>query len=428
MNEVVGILDDLVTKFKGNGKLSAADKEQAERHLCGLLQDSVYWEGGLDYMFALPPSVGTKAVADAWRYMEEDIKLLFFKELSKSLDQARGSGYLRQIHLVKHFSENALQLSFILFMDLCEKITDFSNQMPSGEKLLATITQILLNSNVLLRAKLSEMPFTDKQFSCLILVSAACLIQKQQSDVNADLRMPILLWLVESGRKAIMPNNLKYSFETATSDLVDEARNLMFSLGLLQQMNKSKSSMEPINRTSTVINEATAQKISVFNKDEWFKQVSQLKNYVEDIETKIAASTKAASYVRNELEAEVRKRKEQEIKIQEYERKNYEYSIENRDLLAKINTLVENNKELVILQGQKEREYEIKLVQLIEMSEQESTFASREFKRKLSGLLKWEYADLMEIKSDDMSLDLGGNLRLQLLKVFDLLIKEGIEL
>lgn len=66
------------------------------------------------------------------------------------------------------------------------------------------------------------------------------------------------------------------------------------------------------------------------------------------------------------------------------------------------------------------------LNELLERNEQETGYMINEFKNKLSKELRVEYVDLKEIMDEEITIDLGQNLRSQLNKVFQILIKNGV--
>jgi hypothetical protein len=60
------------------------------------------------------------------------------------------------------------------------------------------------------------------------------------------------------------------------------------------------------------------------------------------------------------------------------------------------------------------------------MSERESKFSTNELKQRLSRKLRIEVEDFNEIKDDEMTVELGENLRFQMENIFNILRAEGI--
>lgn len=137
---------------------------------------------------------------------------------------------------------------------------------------------------------------------------------------------------------------------------------------------------------------------------------------------------------RKQLENAVRKNKEYEQHqlTMEEEKKRREEQIaylkeqlndkdgQNNQLLFQIKTLQENIEEM------KQTVQTYKENYTVISGDQEGKF--REFKSKLAGSLRNEYADFLEAEEMEMDADLGENMRYQLRGVFEILKKNGIDL
>jgi hypothetical protein len=92
-------------------------------------------------------------------------------------------------------------------------------------------------------------------------------------------------------------------------------------------------------------------------------------------------------------------------------------------------TIEEQSKKIEELQHmliQKESEHEKNRIELMDMSEHQSEFKTEVLKNKLRKKLRIEYVDFCEIESDEMTLQMAENIRMQVKNIFAILESEGI--
>ena len=113
----------------------------------------------------------------------------------------------------------------------------------------------------------------------------------------------------------------------------------------------------------------------------------------------------------------------------------------NKKQDEQIEFLLGQTKKHEVLENQLLSEIEVMKKKLNEMRQSVQTYKEnytvisgdnegkfREFKSKLAGSLKNEYADFLEAEDLKMDADLGENMRYQLRSVFDILKKHDIDL
>ena len=76
---------------------------------------------------------------------------------------------------------------------------------------------------------------------------------------------------------------------------------------------------------------------------------------------------------------------------------------------------------------QKEHEYKENQHALMDMRDQQAEHKTEVLKNKLRKRLKIEYVDFNEIQSEEMTVQLGENIRAQIKSIFSILDSEGIK-
>lgn len=174
----------------------------------------------------------------------------------------------------------------------------------------------------------------------------------------------------------------------------------------------SQSSSKKYYENESVVNGLETQAQSTNN--------NQLKNQIENLKKQLAD--------------EIRKNKEQE-------RSKIQLEDKNKKQDEQIEFLLGQTKKHEVLENQLLSEIEVMKKKLNEMRQSVQTYKEnytvisgdnegkfREFKSKLAGSLKNEYADFLEAEDLKMDADLGENMRYQLRSVFDILKKHDIDL
>lgn len=146
----------------------------------------------------------------------------------------------------------------------------------------------------------------------------------------------------------------------------------------------------------------------------------QLKVKLEDARKQLEnAVRKNKEYEQHQLTMEEeKKRREEQIAYLKEQLNDKE--VKNNQLLFQIKTLQEKMEEM------KQTVQTYKENYTVISGDQEGKF--REFKSKLAGSLRNEYADFLEAEEMEMDADLGENMRYQLRGVFEILKKNGIDL
>lgn len=146
----------------------------------------------------------------------------------------------------------------------------------------------------------------------------------------------------------------------------------------------------------------------------------QLKVKLEDARKQLEnAVRKNKEYEQHQLTMEEEKKRREEQIVYLKEQLN-DKEVKNNQLLFQIKTLQEKMEEM------KQTVQTYKENYTVISGDQEGKF--REFKSKLAGSLRNEYADFLEAEEMEMDADLGENMRYQLRGVFEILKKNGIDL
>lgn len=146
----------------------------------------------------------------------------------------------------------------------------------------------------------------------------------------------------------------------------------------------------------------------------------QLKVKLEDARKQLEnAVRKNKEYEQHQLTMEEEKKRQEEQLAYLKEQLN-DKDVQNNQLLFRIKALQEEIEEM------KQTVQTYKENYTVISGDQEGKF--REFKSKLAGSLRNEYADFLEAEEMEMDADLGENMRYQLRGVFEILKKNGIDL
>jgi hypothetical protein len=282
-------------------------------------------------------------------------------------------------------------------------------------------------------------------------------LEKKAASIDADsqsilLNLGFITKITESNtatpQLAEQPSVVKLeqiseTFSVARSEQVSETFSVAKSEQVSETFSVSKS--EKVSDTSSVLKQ---EQISVTTSVEKKEQVSktpagikdehtskrtkgehllmQLKGYLGGLETTNHELQEAVKTATNEVNSEIYKRKQLEVTTNELK---MNLSDKTKEIMILNSQIAHLNAELERMRQElteKEKEHQEKLQSLVDMTERESVFVKDEFKNKLTSKLRLEYLDFKDILSEEMTVDLGENLRAQLENIFRLLKQEGM--
>lgn len=174
----------------------------------------------------------------------------------------------------------------------------------------------------------------------------------------------------------------------------------------------SKNESEKHHKEESVVNKPEDQVQPINN--------NQLKNQINDLRKRLAdeiRKNEEKEHSKIQLEDENKKQDERIAFLLEQVK---QYKIRESQLLNKIDAMKKSLNEM------KKSVQTYKENYTVISGDNKGKF--REFKSKLAGSLKNEYADFLEAEELEMDVDLGENMRYQLRSVFDILKKNDINL
>ncbi|WP_419879601.1 hypothetical protein [Brevibacillus centrosporus] len=430
MENTLEVLRELIEKQK-KSKLTKTEN----LNVIDLLKKLATIESGMvqlpAILISIPSELGAQTLLEILLDKDEVDKIGLLSTIIKSPEFDNHLGYIRQLEMVKVLMPFPHLAMYLLF-DLSEKVTEGCSKQ-AAPSILKKFGKDLMHEAGVLTLRLDES-IRDLQIASLAVIVVGSLVEGQ---INDELALKVLEWLKTAGRKILVPKPLKRKLENDTKFWDTSLKAKLLQLGLINRLvdtdrlpsEVTTSYLPPTNEsgdsvtvtpTQTLVNNEIKSKPSIES------DFDKIRNLVNGLE----ASAKRANEDVLRLKAELMKveniRAFTQRKLEDTEKSlaiinNQKQELENtnRELSEKLNKL-EN------LLVQKEKEYEKNRHELIDMSEHQTEFRTEVFKNKLRKKLRIEYMDFCEIESDEMTLRLGENMRMQVKNIFFILESEGI--
>lgn len=437
MEEILNRLGELVEKQK-KSKLSRSDISAAIDMLKVLASDKSMRDKLLALLVVLPSEVCSQTVLGILPEITEEEKNFLISSILQSHEFEKYPGQLRQLDLIKELISKFSHLALYLLLNLVERVTEGASKQASSGYLKKF--EGLLTESDLLSLSL-EGSFPDAQFSALSLIVVGCFTESETK--NDELILNTLTWLKSIDRKAIVSKPLKKRLETDTRYWSSDSKTILLQLGLVNNLidaeritsevkvsyqekkTTGESVKENLNQTSINLkNEHIAEVKSKLENSSEFDTVRSLLDKLEKKSKEINEKLlkEEAEHSRSKLNREHVSRKLEETEGLLARANSRILEIENT--ITQQSSKINNLEELLV---QKEHEYKENQHALMDMRDQQAEHKTEVLKNKLRKRLKIEYVDFNEIQSEEMTVQLGENIRAQIKSIFSILDSEGIK-
>lgn len=421
-------LDELMT-IKKKGDTNQDNKCAFQRELINLMNEEGYSERVEGYLYNGFSFAGARPVFEFMKVLQGINRNNFYSEITK------GKRFFKDTVV-------SLKLELHLFALMC-------NELPQETKIIAHIIQALpglsKNQDGSIKSNLSKfigkyllaVMKEEAQIPALntlnlkennILRFRSMLVDRLKNYHTNKKSISIIMkkvhnWVLSSGNleKRSEEDKLNYSnsiVEVNKSPFEQKAEVIKLQKEHQQDNNAiQKNAIKDEKEKSTIDN--TLKEIS------WKDGIAVIEQQVTGLENQIKdlISTRDRLQTRN---AELNRR----IEILQNEKEKL--NVQNLEIQKRLYNLIEENgdyrtqlENLSAEVDQKKQEIEAQS-KLNEMVGRDFERQLEEFTNRLSSKLKVDYKDLMDIISIDMTVELGENMRLQLLNVFEILQKNGI--
>jgi hypothetical protein len=415
MDQIVEFLDNELSRYKKNHKpLGKQKRQDVERAISELLVDRQRRNQGLYFLKSFPAEISANAVSMALNQLNGqdfiDVHDLILQDESFQVHH----GLKRYILILGAFMQKSPEYSLSMLIQLAQLVTNHGKKLPSVQ-----ICGWFYESLVKSRIVKNVIPYLnglskEEQFlvSLLLLVSSIAQGMHEfgliEDFLIKEFQIPSLLG---SG----LPEKIRKELEEKTNGWLQEQKLKLKEFGLFKDF-------QPLN----VIENESVNDQEDHKEWNYQKALSWLQEYMDRLHTENGELTRKYIELKRNLEHYLEKYRELENEI---ELKRREIREKENEMIVLLNELNEtkqllNKKEQELVNQQSQFKEEIE--RLIEMSERESKFSTNELKQRLSRKLRIEVEDFNEIKDDEMTVELGENLRFQMENIFNILRAEGI--
>ena len=430
MEDILGELDRLVLKQK-ESRLTESEISTVSELIKKLANQETMRDQLPTKLIALPPEVAAQTIFDIVGEMEPANQMDLLTTIIRSADFDKHPGYLRQLEIAKTLLPYP-HLALHLLLNLCERVTEGGNKQASPG-LLKKFASDILNEPGLLSLKLDDS-VGDLQLASLSIMVVGSMAE---GHIESGSMQKVLDWLKMSSRKLVIPKQLRRKLENDTRLWDTELKKMLLKMGLIDRIidinhlpsevmvtylsNDTNGGSEAYSSDQPAVDH---RKMTEFPVQSEYEKIRNLLNEIEAkskradaeilrLKEDLMKAEHVRAFIQRRLEDTQRSLSEAKSYIQSLENMNHELSKK----VMNLGNLLE----------QKEKEYEKNRLELMDMSDRQSEFRIEAFKNKLRKKLRIEYIDFCEIESDEMTLALGENLRMQMKNIFSILKSEGIE-
>lgn len=431
MESAMSILEQMKEKHK-KSSLSKGDILEVVE----IIKKKTLEETGLEnlpsLMLSFPSEVCNQTVLGLLPRLDEAGRVDFLTKIINTSEFDKHLGHMRQVDLAKGLLALYPHLSMYLLLNLCEKATEGGNKQGSTS-LLKKFNEVI-KADGLLSFELDES-VQDIQLVSLSIIVVGCLAEGTPDN---DFVMKVLDWLKSEDRKILISKQMKQKIESDTKYWSSSLKNELLKLGLINKMIDADHLPSEVTITymskeeddSGKLNDNKREDLTPKNKANvgpaFQSDYDKIRSLIDGLE--------ADSKRKNE---DLHRLKEDLSKIENIRvitQRRLEEAVSSLSATKEVNirlekTIEEQSKKIEELQHlliQKENEHEKHRIELIDMGEHQSEFKTEVLKNKLRKKLRIEYIDFCEIESDEMTLQMGENIRMQLKNIFVILDREGI--
>jgi hypothetical protein len=461
-NEIQIKIGNIIGKSKKNGKLSKVDENEIIELFKALFEDKRNWNEGIENILNLPAEAGASALINIWELQNDEEQLFLINEFLKK-DKSLNS-IIKQLYFINELFKKSPDAAMETLHSVSITVTDFGKKIPN-KKILTTCARTILVNECLYTISPEEHPIKKVDFPSTGLLLVSTLLHYWENSPRTgnelDIVHKLISWISLNGFRVEFERSLINEIQEKACSIDVDSQRILLNLGFINNIFESNTDfplfVEQISETPSVLKKEPEKKtlldvkevqvtetLSVVNEEKIFinplgdteKQVSkrtkgehllkQLRNYLGGLETANNDLQEAINIAANEVKIEKYKRHQLEVTNDVLRKGLSEKITENKILNSQIDELNAEIKRLRQDMIEKEREHQEKLQSMIDMIEKESVFVKDEFKNKLTSKLRLEYLDFKDILSEEMTVELGENLRAQLENIFRLLKQEGM--
>jgi hypothetical protein len=431
MESALSILEQMKEKNK-KSSLSKGDIMEVVEILKKVSLEEVGLEKLPSFMTSFPSEVCIQTVLDLLPGLDDEGRVEFLSKIINTSEFDKHLGYMRQMDIAKGLLALYPHLSMYLILNLCEKATEGGNKQGSTG-LLKKFNEVV-QADGLLSLKLGES-VQDIQLASLSIIVIGCLTEGAPDN---GFIMKVLDWLKSEDRKILISKQMKQKIESDTKYWSSSLKNELLKLGLINNMIDADHLPSEVTITymskkeedSKKMNDNREKNLTIKNGINVGPVVQsdydKIRSLIDGLEAKSKRENDELLKLRADLSKIENIRVITQRRLEEAE-SSLSVTIDVNKRLEK--TIEEQSKKIEELQHmliQKESEHEKNRIELMDMSEHQSEFKTEVLKNKLRKKLRIEYVDFCEIESDEMTLQMAENIRMQVKNIFAILESEGI--
>lgn len=466
MDNIFNALKELNEKYKRNSKLSSADADTMVALTVELLNNEGDWEKGFDIIMNGSADAGMQAYYRYYMTLDKKDKIRFNNEFVKNeqfVKNSQNKSVYRYSILLGKIIENKGTAGEALFMirQLCKLLFANGKKEISSQNLKYIQEEVISKCDMRLNSlDISKYDISERDMYLIqrIFVNSA-LIQSNKYEVPFFNQYTVLKWLSQAGSTVAIEKNEELLLEKAYANWPDEIKSAfeqdpemadMYGKYVAAQgtgntekemkvednsSQKEGALVKATNDTDRIekqaVNEVVTDTPAASQVPNAKELVSMLGKRIEDYELAAEAREKALKDAELELRMKQTKLDNLERNIQ-----NLKYDLENN--VIRIKTLQDEADSLKLTLSKKddeieklrisEQEHKKNIEILYGVGAKEDNSQLVEFKNKLAGRLRYDYINFKEIEFIDMTAEIGENIRIQLMNLFNELKRQGIRL
>jgi len=430
--DILVSLGEMIEKYK-KGKLTKNDLSIVKDLLKKLISHETDKGQLPSILISLPSEIGAQTIFEILHSMNDLEQMELLNLIVKSTEFNKSAGYIRVLELAKTLLPHPHLVKYLL-SQVSEMATEGGNKQASPS-VLKKFADNFINDSALFTLQLDES-IQEQVIVCLSLFIIGSLVEGQ---CNNELVSKVLEWLESSGRKLVVPKPIKKRIENETKLWKSDLKTRLLQIGLIDKVLEADhlpsnvvvtylptTSNQNGQQVASTSGQTTSHQLTMPSKISDETEFNKIRTILNTLEEKSNRASEEISRLNADLMKVENIRSFTERKLEEIETalsltigQKQKLEDRNTELMGIISML---EKKL----DQKEREYEQNRHALMDMSDHQTEFRTEEFKNKLRKKLRIEYMDFCEIQSDEMTVRLGENMRMQVKNIFSILKSEGI--
>ncbi|WP_410495528.1 hypothetical protein QTL86_16800 [Cellulosilyticum sp. ST5] len=465
-------LEELTNKYKNNSKLSNVDTEECIALISQKFLDND--ENTMKYVCTLPEQMGVKAFMDAYKKCSN--KEIIVNNICNYKEyDGKSHAYKRLVVIIKKLLITKSEQKDIkkLLYQLSKLV--YKKEVVSPKQSISIYNEIVRDCSKLLFNLNSENLETEEIYNISKMMTYVIFCRDTTEIVSKNIQANTLQWLLFFKKEVsfnekednMIIESISNWDEVIVREIpneVSDAYGKYFIEGYKLKQKKQRGVGQSLHNEVTVVKQNIKEEIptdmtklgnklgTIRNSSQEEKSISQIKtiqskglvenyqkavgdeNVLVEINTAMHILKKSAITIQA-LKAENLSNKQGIDKLD----KNLQQKDELisglkekiRYLENKINEKEDENRLISLKLLKKEeqcKELKEKVETIIKLDSNSLNHEFEAYKNKLASILRMEYKDFKEIQNEDMSMDLGENLRDQLNEVFNKLMKSDIKL